>query len=98
MITTIPRLSDLIYTRNPYGIAGAIAVRFVKLHEEDWQLAQAHWNEIVARVLNTDAVHPNASGATAMYQAVTATARLLDRTDLRDRCPRCPANSEGRAA
>ena len=62
---------------------------FVALHEHDWGRAQSHWERIVARVLDTDAVDPHATGRRAIRQAVQATVILLARSDLRGRCPLC---------
>jgi tetratricopeptide (TPR) repeat protein len=62
---------------------------FVKLHSNDWRLAQAHWEEIVERVLNSDAIESWATGERAVQQAVGAAVRLLVGPDLRGRCPVC---------
>lgn len=94
----IPRLSDLSFTRNRFCIAEGFAVSFVKLHGEDWLVAERHWVRIVSMVLETDAIAPTASGDEAMYQAVQASVALLDRTDLRDHCPLCPSDAQGEAA
>ena len=94
----IPRLSDLCFTRNRFSVTDGFAVSFIKLHGEDWLLAERHWIRIVSRVLETDAIAPNATGDEALYQAVHASVALLDRTDLRDRCPLCSSHAQGEAA
>ncbi|MFU8875516.1 DUF6313 family protein [Micromonospora sp. SL4-19] len=85
----IPHLRDLCFSRNGHQVPEGFAHAFVKLHGEDWRAAQRHWEQIVELVLDTDAVDPESSGARAIRQAVTAAALLLDRTDLRNRCPLC---------
>jgi hypothetical protein len=94
----IPRLSDLCFARNTFRVADGFAVSFVKLHGEDWIRAERHWVRIVSRVLETDAIAPSAKADEALYQAVHASVALLDRTDLRDRCPFCPSDAQGEAA
>jgi len=84
----IPLLDHLCWD-NPFGVNGNFAVGFVKLHKEDWTQAQDHWEIIVEKVLETDAVEKLATGDKAMRQAVTATVTLLETTELRSRCPLC---------
>ncbi|MFC3737412.1 DUF6313 family protein [Paractinoplanes deccanensis] len=86
----IPRLDHLC---NSFNVSADFVDRFVKQHgEEHWDLAEKHWEDIVARVLNTDAVDVNASRSRAVHQAVTAAVRLLEDERLRDRCPLCPGD------
>ena len=85
----IPRLEQLCFSKNSFNITGEFVERFVKQHKENWILAERHWENIVARVLNTDAVDVNASRRRAIHQAVTATVSLLEGTGLRERCPVC---------
>ena len=89
MAESIPHLRDLCFSRNSYRLPAEFAVGFVRLHAENWRIAEAHWEKIVQRVLRTDAVEPGASGKRAMHQAVAGAAILLNRTDLRERCPLC---------
>lgn len=91
----IPLLSDLCFEQNQFGVNGNFAVGFVKLHGESWKQAQGHWERIVKKVLETDAVEQSASGKKAMRQAVTATVTLLETTELRSRCPLCSAGQVG---
>jgi hypothetical protein len=88
----IPRLEYLCFSKNSFNIKSGFVERFVKQHNEDWGNAEKHWENIVALVLNTDAVDVNASRRRAMQQAVAATVVLLERTDLRERCPVCPSD------
>jgi hypothetical protein len=92
MAEVIPRLRDLCFRRNSYQVPNGFAGDFVKLHAYDWRAAQVHWERIVERVLCTDAVEADATGWRAMHQAVAGAAILLERTDLRDRCPLCTVN------
>jgi Family of unknown function (DUF6313) len=87
----IPRLAHLCSAKNGFRVATDFVERFVKQHEDDWGTAESHWEYIVARVLNTDAVDVDASRQRAIHQAVAAAVVLLDRTDLRERCPVCPS-------
>ncbi len=89
MSDLIPLLADLCFRQESFNIRNGFAESFVKLHDEDWNQAQAHWERIVEKVLNTDAVEPNASGGRAMCQAVEATVALLEGTELHSRCPLC---------
>ena len=82
--------------RNGEGWASAdFAAAFLALHAGDDAAAQNHWERIVERVLNTDAVDPRATGRKAMRQAVRATVILLERSDLRGRCPVCARAARG---
>jgi hypothetical protein len=58
--------------------------------DADWRAAQAHWEVVVARVLDTDIVKPNVSGEVAIRRAVRASALLLDKMARQGRCPICP--------
>ncbi|WP_328472972.1 DUF6313 family protein [Actinoplanes sp. NBC_00393] len=72
-----------------FNVPNDFVERFVKLHDEEWKTAEEHWEILVSKVLNTDAVDANATRRRAIYQAVAATVTLLERTDLRERCPEC---------
>jgi Family of unknown function (DUF6313) len=90
MSELIPRLDSLCYRNGFSRIPASFAVTYVKLHDEDWRAAQNHWERVVARVLDTDVVDPEADGKAAMSQAVGAAAILLDRIATRHgRCPLC---------
>jgi hypothetical protein len=93
----MPRLNDLFKFNNRFNVDCSFVARFLKQHNDDWAAAEKHWEIIVSKVLNTDAVEPSASSRRAIHQAVVATVMLLDGTDLRDRCPVCPDDlSSGR--
>jgi hypothetical protein len=96
MAELIPHLRDLCFSKNGHRVPDGFAGGFVKLHAEDWRRAQAHWEQIVEQVLNTDAVDPEADGRRAMHQAVKAAADLLDSTDLKRRCPMCALSGQER--
>jgi hypothetical protein len=91
----IPRLEHLCF-KNSFNISAGFVERFVKQHNEDWQLAEEHWENIVGRILNTDAVDVNASRKRAVHQAVAAAITLLEETLLRERCPICPRERKNR--
>jgi hypothetical protein len=55
-----------------------------------WRAAQAHWEIVVARVLDTDIVAPTSSGDAAIRRAVRASALLLEKLARQGRCPICP--------
>lgn len=90
MSELIPQLRDLCVTRCGYNIPIIFGEAYVRLHGGNWDRAQEHWEDVVARVLNTDAVEQNASGRRAMKQAVEAAAYLLIGPAYHDRCPLCP--------
>lgn len=90
----IPHLRDLCFTKNGFDVDPAFAEGFVKLHEDDWLLAQDHWERAVQRILNTDAVGVNVSGKRAIEQAVCAAGLVLVRT-LQGRCPFCTRAPQG---
>jgi hypothetical protein len=95
----IPPLRDLYFPQNGYDLPSGFAERFIKLHGQVWSIAEDHWEQIVARVLNTDAVSKKASGLRAMRQAVYAAGDLLTNTALAGRCPICkPRATHGRRA
>jgi tRNA(Glu) U13 pseudouridine synthase TruD len=85
----IPRLTKAVTGDDREWVSADFAAAFRALHGTDDRVAQNHWERIVERVLNTDAVEPNATGRKAMRQAVRATVVLLERSDLRGRCPVC---------
>jgi hypothetical protein len=58
--------------------------------DSGWRTAQAHWEIVVARVLDTDIVKPNVSGELAIRRAVRASALLLNKMARQGRCPICP--------
>jgi hypothetical protein len=87
MSSLIPLLSQVAETATLLPVDFVDA--FVALHGHDWDRAQSHWERIVERVLDTDAVEAHATGGKAMRQAVRATVILLARSDLRGRCPMC---------
>ena len=61
--------------------------------DADWRAAQAHWEVVVARVLDTDIVKPNVSGEVAIRRAVRASALLLNKMARQGRCPICPQSA-----
>ena len=85
----IPHLKELCYQQNDFDVDPIFVEEFIEQHGHDWREAQSHWEVIVGRVLNTDAVRADASGDEAMFQAVSATEILLTTTRLRSRCPIC---------
>ena len=72
------------------GVPSEFVPTFVSLHEVGWRTAQAHWEIVVARVLDTDIVKPNVSGELAIRRAVRASALLLNKMASQGRCPICP--------
>jgi hypothetical protein len=87
----IPLLRDLCFRKNKFpGVPEGFARSFISVHAEDWRIAQDHWERIVERVLDTDAVAPEADGEEAVRQAVAAAAELLARLAEGGRCPACP--------
>jgi hypothetical protein len=96
MTSLIPRLEYLFFTRNNrYRVPPGFAERFVRIHrgsendDEAWRSAQDHWEQVVGKVFDTDAVAPDANGETAMIQAVIAAAELLNVIAQRGYCPLC---------
>jgi hypothetical protein len=94
MSELIPRLHDLCFTGNRFQVDPAFAEGFVKLHGGIWEPAQDHWEQVVERILNSDAVPERASGRSAMAQAVLAASIILTRT-FAGRCPLCPRPAAG---
>ena len=86
----IPRLEELRNPGNRFNVNGGFVERFVMQHGDDWGTAEKHWEMVVSKVLNTDAVDAGASPRRAIYQAVIASVVLLDGSALRERCPICP--------
>lgn len=98
MADLIPRLSDLCFIQNSFNIQHSFAMSFVKLHGDNWRQAEEHWERIVEKVLETDAVERNSSGREAIRQGVEASVHLLEGTELRSCCPLCRSSeSDGRA-
>jgi hypothetical protein len=90
----IPLLKDLCFVRNGYAVPADFGVYFVKLHDENWSVAQEHWERIVEMVLATDAIHRHLSSRRAMRRAVNVAGVLLSETPLRNRCPLCGQRSK----
>ncbi|GAA0266842.1 DUF6313 family protein [Cryptosporangium japonicum] len=72
------------------GVPTEFVPTFVAIHAVGWRAAQAHWEIVVARVLDTDIVKPNVSGELAIRRAVRASALLLNKMARQGRCPICP--------
>ena len=84
------------------GVPVEFVPAYVKIHhgthdappapgrDSGWRTAQAHWEVVVARVLDTDIVKPNVSGELAIRRAVRASALLLNKMARQGRCPICP--------
>jgi hypothetical protein len=95
----IPHLKTLCFRGNSFRVPPEFVVMYVKFHadpeahDDGWGLAEAHWEQVVSRVLNTDAVEEGAQGDTAIAQAVGAAAELLYQYAERGGCPWC---TEGR--
>jgi len=87
--TIIPSLSDLLYERCGYTVASHFTPDIVELHGGDWVKAERHWEDIVARVLDTDAVDRRANGRRAIKQAVEAASAFLLDDELWPWCPIC---------
>ena len=77
MVEPIPLLRDALNAQRAYDFPVDFAMYFVKLHNDDWRMAQDHWERIVELVLDTDAVSPDATGDRAIRQAVRAAIVLL---------------------
>lgn len=99
MPSLIPHLKDLCYIKNRFDVRPAFAEGFVKIHQIServdgpWRTAQEHWERVVERVLETDAVAHDADGDEAICQAVVAAAELLGQFLDRGRCPVCPTRT-----
>lgn len=75
------------------AFAGAQVRLQSKESDSPWRAAQAHWEIVVARVLDTDIVKPNVSGEVAIRRAVRASALLLNKMARQGRCPICPRSA-----
>lgn len=91
MTDLIPLLRQLCFAKHQFsGVPTGFAQAFVQIHAEDWRTAQDHWEQVVALVLNTDAVDPDATGREAISQAVSNAAVALDGVmSTRRSCPMC---------
>ncbi|MFG1825419.1 DUF6313 family protein [Microbispora bryophytorum] len=76
----IPHLRDLCFAHPEFNVPEGFAVAFVRLHRNDWEEAEKHWEFFVSRVLNSTAVPPRAEAAIAMRLAVTGAAYILSDT------------------
>jgi hypothetical protein len=95
---TIPPLSDLLYEQCGYVVAGNFTPDFVRLHGDDWAAAERDWENIVALVLDTDAVDRRARGGVAIKQAVEAAAAFLLDDEFWPWCPICRRGVAGKRA
>jgi hypothetical protein len=91
---TIPPLRNLIFEECGFSVPATFTADFVRLHSHDWPLAERDWVNIVAKVLDTDAVHPRAKGAGAIKQAVEAAAQFLFDGAFWPWCPICKKGTE----
>jgi hypothetical protein len=86
----IPRLESLFYAGHGQSVPADFAQHFVEIHDREWGLAQRHWEIVVERSLNSDAVQRYAPPKVAMRQAVSAAASILSvATEEAGRCPEC---------
>lgn len=86
----IPRLESLLYAGHGQAVPANFAQRFVEVHDREWGQAQQHWERVVERSLNSDAVQRYAPPKLAMRQAVSAAASILSIVaENSDRCPEC---------
>ena len=86
----IPRLAQLASHSAGFEIPDEFVKGFVvDVHGGNWGRAERHWEYLVAKVLNTDAVDAHATRRRAIHQAGAATVRLLERTELSKKCPLC---------
>jgi hypothetical protein len=94
----MPSLIPLLKELSPdYSVPKTFPESFVEHHmdglltgEAHWVIAQHHWEIVVERVLDSDAVSDNADDRRAMRQAVLAASVLLVRLLELGRCPVCP--------
>ncbi|MFD0522654.1 hypothetical protein [Paractinoplanes durhamensis] len=82
-------MKDLLYEQCGFIIPVSFTLDFVGLHGDDWLLAERDWEDIVALVLDTDAVDMQASGSRAIRQAVEAAAAFLHDDEVWPWCPIC---------
>jgi hypothetical protein len=92
--TTIPPLHSFLYEECGYAVPPDFTVHYVILHGNDWRIAERDWEEIVALVLDTDAVERLASGGRAVRQAVEAAVEFLMEYELWPWCPICRRGTE----
>jgi hypothetical protein len=98
----IPHLKTLYFGGNRFGVSPEFVAMYVKLHvgseshDDGWGLAEEHWEQVVNRVLDTDAVNRDAQGDTAIAQAVGATAKALHEFAELGGCPQCPVSTSSR--
>lgn len=92
--STIPPLKDLQYEQCGYTVAATFTEDFVTLHHHNWESAERDWEDIVALVLDTDAVSRWATGATAIKQAVEAAAAFLHDDAEWPWCPICKRGTD----
>jgi hypothetical protein len=60
-------------------------------YDKAWRAAQDHWEKVVNKVLDTDAIDPGANSDLAMTQAVNVAAELLNPFVQQGYCPQCVA-------
>jgi hypothetical protein len=94
--TTVPPLKDLQYEQCGYRVPAGFTLDFVALHHDDWALAERDWEDIVALVLDTDAVHEHATGGAAVKQAVEAAAAFLSGEPEWPWCPICKRGTDAK--
>ncbi|MEV4242045.1 DUF6313 family protein [Streptosporangium canum] len=73
----IPLLRDLCFAHREFRVPDGFAVSFVRQHDNAWAEAQKHWEDVVARVLNSRDVPTWVSAAEAMRIAVNGASTLL---------------------
>jgi hypothetical protein len=93
MTELIPHLKDL-REASGFRVPETFVKSYLQLHRNDWRAAQSHWEAVVGRVLDTDAVDQAANGIRAIRQAVTAAYVVLEAMATRDRCPLCPRRED----
>jgi hypothetical protein len=88
-LVSIPPLKNFQYQESGFTVPADFTRAFVRLHGDNWGAAERDWEDIVAVVLDTDAVAKWARGHDAIKQAVEAAAAFMMDDELWPWCPIC---------
>jgi hypothetical protein len=92
----LPTLRGLQYEHG-LRIPSDFVSRFISFHNGDWDRAEAHWEELLRLVLDTDAISQQVSGRGAIEQAVEAAVIYLAAYDTQEQfCPLCRRGEQPR--
>jgi hypothetical protein len=91
LIRVSPSVRDALGEQvQPWSISVDFIRRWLATHDENENLAQDHWEQLIENIGESDAVEKHVTGAKAVRQAVTAGVIFLQHPGVSFSCSYCP--------